>query len=308
VALEHPQPLQAQANVGPRGYRQPWLGYAFLSPAMVLFLIFIVGPFIGAISLSFYSWDLLTPAVPAGLKNFHHLFHDPVLPRVLLNTFIFALASVVLHVGGGLVLALALNRGMNTVLSYFVRASTFFPLLISWAAVSLLWKYVLDPSFGYFGYYLGRVGIRTPAFFADPHWALISIIGVDFWHTIGYTVIIMLAGLQTVPPQLMEAARTDGASPRQVFFNVTLPLMSPTIFFATVITFIGAFQIFDPMQIITQGGPNNATESVIQYLYLTGFQSFDIGYASTIAIVVFVIIMGVTGLQFLASRRWVYEA
>jgi multiple sugar transport system permease protein len=291
-----------------RGYRQPWLGYAFISPAIVLFLIFIVGPFIGAMALSFYSWDLLTPAVPAGTKNFHHLLNDPVLPRVLINTFIFAFASVITHVVGGLLIALALNRAMNKALSYFVRTSVFFPLLISWAAVSLLWKYVLDPTFGYFAYYLGRIGVHTPSFFADPHWALTAIIAVDCWHTIGYTVIIMLAGLQTVPTELVEAARTDGANTRQVFMNVTLPLMSPTLFFATVITFIGAFQIFDPMQIITQGGPDNSTMSVVQYLYLTGFQSFNIGYASAIALLVFVIIMGVTGLQFWASRKWVYDA
>jgi multiple sugar transport system permease protein len=274
---------------------------------MVLFLVFIVVPFIGAMALSFFKWDLLTPAQPAGLSNFAQLFHDPLLPKVLANTFIFAFASVVGHVVGGLLLALALNRAMNKVLSYFVKAALFFPLLISWAAVSLLWKYVLDPTFGYFSYYLRLVGIHTPSFFADPHWALPALIGIDWWHTIGYTLIIMLAGLQTVPRELIEAAQTDGAGAIRVFFKVTLPLMSPTIFFATVITFIGAFQIFDPMQIITQGGPSNSTMSVVQYLYQTGFQSFDTGYASAIALLVFVIIMGVTGLQFWVSRKWVYE-
>lgn len=274
---------------------------------MVLFLVFIVVPFIGAMALSFFKWDLLTPAKPAGLANFVQLFHDPLLPQVLANTFIFAFASVVGHVVGGLLLALALNRAMNKVLSYFVKAALFFPLLISWAAVSLLWKFVLDPTFGYFSYYLKLAGIHTPSFFADPHWALLAIIGIDWWHTIGYTLIIMLAGLQTVPRELVEAAQTDGASATRVFFRITLPLMSPTIFFATVITFIGAFQIFDPMQIITQGGPSNSTMSVVQYLYQTAFQSFEIGYASAIALLVFVIIMGVTGLQFWASRKWVYE-
>ncbi|WP_460572989.1 carbohydrate ABC transporter permease [Humibacter soli] len=299
----------AARNVGrPRGYRQPaWLGYAFISPAGVLFLTFIVGPFIAAIALSFFSWDLLTPAEPAGLTNFAKLFSDSVLLQSLGNTFIFAISSVVLHVGVGLLLALALNRAMNRALSYFVKTTLFFPLLISWAAVALLWKYVLDPTFGYFAYYLKFIGIQTPAFFTDPHWALPAIIGVDFWHTIGYTLIILLAGLQTVPGELIEAAHTDGAGPVRTFFNVTLPLMSPTIFFATVITFIQAFQIFDPMQIITQGGPSNKTLSIVQYLYQSAFQSFNVGYASAIAILVFVIVMAVTALQFWASRRWVYQ-
>lgn len=290
-----------------RQNRQPWLGYAFLSPAMVLFLVFIAIPFVAALALSFYSWDLLTPAKPAGLVNFGRLFTDPILGRALLNTLGFSLASVVTHVAGALLLALAANRAMNKVLSYFFRTTLMFPFLISWAAVSLLWKFVLDPSFGFVSYYLGQLGIDAPSWFTDPNWSLPAIIGVDFWHTIGYTFIIMLAGLQTVPTELTEAAKTDGANARQIFFNVTLPLMSPTIFFATVITFIGAFQIFDPMQIITQGGPDNATISIVMYLYQTGFQSFDVGYASAIALLVFVIIMGVTALQFWASRKWVHE-
>ena len=288
--------------------RQPWLGYAFISPAMVLFLVFIAIPLVGAFALSFYSWDLLTPAKAVGFANFVQLAEDPVLLQSLLNTVLFSIASVVTHVVGGLLLALAANRAMNRVLSYFFRTALFFPFLISWAAVSLLWKYVLDPTFGYVSYYLEHLGITAPAWFTDPAWALPSIIGVDFWHTIGYTFIIMLAGLQTVPKELTEAARTDGANSRQIFFQVTLPLMSPTIFFATIITFIGAFQIFDPMQIITKGGPNNSTISIVMYLYQAGFQSFSVGYASAVALLVFAVIMGVTALQFWASRRWVYES
>jgi multiple sugar transport system permease protein len=292
---------------GARAHRQPWLGYAFIAPSMVLFVVFILIPMIASFALCFFKWDLLTPAQPAGLANFARLFSDPVLGTVLINTFVFAFASVLTHVVGGLLLALAVNRAMSRVLSYFVRAAFFFPFLISWAAVSLLWKYVLDPSFGYVQYYLHLVGIAAPQWFTDPAWSLTAIIGIDFWHTIGYTFVIMLAGLQTVPTELMEAARTDGASGRQVFFHVTVPLMSPTIFFATVITFIGAFQIFDPMQIITQGGPDNSTMSVVMYLYQAGFQAFDIGYASAIALLVFIVIMAVTALQFWGSRKWVYQ-
>jgi multiple sugar transport system permease protein len=292
----------------PKRPSQQWLGFLYIGPAAILFLVFIVAPFIAAIALSFYQWNLLTPAQPVGLANFAQLFHDPVLLQSLGNTFIFAISSVVLHVGVGLLLALALNRAMNKVLSYFVKATLFFPLLISWAAVALLWKYVLDPTFGYVSYYLKLIGIQTPAFFTDPHWALAALIGVDFWHTIGYTLIILLAGLQTVPIELVEAAHTDGAGSARTFFSIILPLMSPTIFFATVITFIGAFQIFDPMQIITQGGPNNRTLSVVQYLYQTAFQSFNVGYASVISLVVFVIIMTVTALQFWGSRKWVHQS
>lgn len=281
-------------------------GWLFLSPALLLFVVFILGPFIAAMALSLFSYDLLTPAKFVGLKNFRGLGSDDLLLRALGNTFLFAFASVVTHLVGGLLLAVAVNRGIHKVLSYFVRTALFFPFLISWAAVALLWKYVLDPTFGIVSYYLGKIGIDSPGWFTDPDWALPSIIGIDFWHTIGYTFLIMLAGLQTVPHELTEAARVDGAGRFRAFFHVTLPLMTPTLFFASVITFIGAFQIFDPVQIITAGGPNDSTITAVMYLYQTGFQAFQIGYASAIALVVFVVIMLVTLLQFWGSRRWVH--
>lgn len=283
-------------------------GWLFVSPALLLFLIFVLGPFVAAMALSLFSYDLLTPPRFIGLKNFAQLGSDGLLLRSLGNTFLFAFASVVTHLVGGLLLALAVNRGINKVLSYFVRTALFFPFLISWAAVALLWKYVLDPAFGILAYYLGHIGITPPNWFAEPHWALPAIIGIDFWHTIGYTFLIMLAGLQTVPTEMQEAARVDGAGRIQTFFHVTVPLMTPTLFFASVITFIGAFQIFDPIQIITGGGPNNSTITAVMYLYQTGFQSFQIGYASAIALVIFAVIMLVTLLQFWGSRRWVHNA
>jgi multiple sugar transport system permease protein len=284
-------------------------GWLFLSPALLLFLVFVLGPFLAAIALSLFSWDMLTPAHFTGLDNFGKLLRDPLVYKALGNTFIFAFASVVTHLIGGFLLALGVNSLRNRVLSYFVRTSLFFPFVISWAAVALLWKYVLDPTFGIFTYYLGKIGITSPAWFIDPHWALPAIIGIDFWHTIGFTFVIMLAGLQTVPRQLVGAARSDGADSRQVLWSVTVPMMSPTIFFAAVITFIGAFQIFDPIQIITpDGGPDNSTISIVMYLYRQGFNAFQVGYASAVSLLVFAVMMIVTLLQFWGSRRWVHQA
>jgi len=292
----------------PRGPgRGRLLGWVFVSPALVWFLIFIAGPFVVAVGYSFLSWDLITPATFVGAGNYAQLIADPMVWRSLGTTFLFAFASVVTHVVGGLLLALLANRQMNRIVSGFFRTAIFFPFLISWAAVSLLWRYVLDPEFGFVTYYLEQLGIDPPLWFVDPAWALPGIIGIDFWHTIGYTFVIMLAGLQTVPPQLTEAARVDGATRWQIFWNITVPMMSPTLFFATVITFIGAFQIFDPMKIITNGGPDNSTKSIVMYLYEQGFQAFQVGYASAIALLVFVVIMAVTALQFWLSRRWVHE-
>ena len=225
--------------------------------------------------------------------------------RAVINTFVFALSSVVTHIGLGMLLALGVHRTMTRGTKYFVRTAYFFPFLVSWAAVALIWKYVLDPAFGLANYYLST----TTNWLASPTWALPTLSVVGWWHTIGYTFVIMLAGLQTVPGELVEAARTDGASSWRVLWHVTIPMMSPTIFFASVITFIGAFQIFDPMQIITPGGgPDDSTMSVVMYLWERGFQRFAVGYASAVAILMLVVMMTVTLIQFRGARRWVHQA
>ncbi len=171
--------------------------------------------------------------------------------------------------------------------------------------MSLLWKYVLDPNLGYVTYYLHVFGIHAPNWLVDPGWAMVSILAIDWWHTIGYTFVILLAGLQTVPFELQEAAMVDGANAWRRFWSVTLPSLSPTLFFVMIVTFIGAFQVFDPMFILTDGGPGHSTESVVLYVYRQAFQRFDVGYASAIAIVVFVVIATLSVIQFRLSRRWV---
>jgi multiple sugar transport system permease protein len=176
---------------------------------------------------------------------------------------------------------------------------------MSYASVALLWKFALDPSFGFINYYLGLLHIAAPAWLLSPRWAMPALIFVDLWHTLGFTFIILLAGLQGVPTYLQEAARIDGAGAWQRLWNVTIPMLSPTLFFASVITFIGAFQIFEPMFIMTNGGPGNATLSVVMQIYETGFRSFEMGYASTNALIVFVVIMIVTLVQLWISRYWV---
>ena len=288
--------------------RQDWSAYAFISPAVLLFCVFVVGPFLYAILLAFYSWDLFTPREFVGLQNVRDMLDDPLLYKALKNTFLFAFASVITHIVGGYLLALGVNGLKNRYLSYFVRTSLFFPFVISWAAVALLWRFVLSPSFGLVSYYSEKLGFEAPDWFNDPTWTMPAIIGIDWWHTIGFTFIIMLAGLQAVPQELIEAAKTDGANWWRILWNVTLPMMSPTIFFTAVITFLGAFQIFDPMQIITpNGGPDDSTLTIAMYLYQTGFRRFTIGYAAAVSILMFVVMMVVTLLQFRLSRRWVHE-
>ena len=292
----------------PARRRDTLAGLVFLGPAMLLFLTFVLGPFIVAIGLSLFRWDMLTEPEFIGLDNLAALATDTSFYNALRNTFAFSLASMATHLVAGFLLAIGVNKLRSKVASYFVRTSLFFPFVISWAAVALLWKYVLDPTFGMGTYYMELIGLSPPNWFTDPQWALPAIIGIDWWHTVGFTFVIMLAGLQTVPEQLYEAARIDGAGAWQRMWNVTIPMMSPTIFFASVITFIGAFQIFDPIQIITpNGGPEESTLSIVMYLYQQGFQAFQAGYASAVALVVFVIMALVTAFQFWISRKWVHN-
>ncbi|GHO42087.1 carbohydrate ABC transporter permease [Ktedonospora formicarum] len=285
--------------------REALVGYLFLSPAFFLFIVFIGGPVIASIVISFYKWDILTAPTFAGLANYAKLFTDKAFLQSLLNTFIFTFWSMVLHIGLGLLLALAVNRAMPAPLKYFLRTAYFFPMLMSWASVALMWKFALDPSFGFINYYFELLGIQPPNWLLSPQWAMPTIIFVDLWRTLGFTFIILLAGLQGVPAHLHEAARIDGAGTFQRFWHVIVPLLSPTIFFTSIMTFIGAFQVFEPMYIMTQGGPGNATRSIVQLIFESGFRSFQMGYSSTIALVVFVVIMMVTLIQMRAGRYWV---
>jgi len=281
-------------------------GYALLSPALVLFLVFIAGPLLAAIGLSFYSWDLFSAREFVGLQNYRDLGQDDTARQAIRNSFVFAFGSIVLHLGLGLLLALAVNRPMHGALRYFLRTAYFFPLLISWASVSLIWLYALNPNFGFFNYYLQQLGFQPPNWLVDKTWAMAALLGVDLWRTLGFTFIILLAGLQGVPRSLYEAAMLDGAGPARRFVTITVPMISPTLFFALILNFIGAFQIFEPMFIMTNGGPADSTRSLVQHIFETGFRSFEMGYASAMAIVVFVVIMIATLIQFGLGRSWVH--
>lgn len=286
--------------------RETLVAYLLLSPALLLFLIFIVGPFLGAFALSLFSWDIFTPAHFVGLANYQTLLTDTTAHEAIWNTLVFTFWSLVLHLGVGMLLALAVSRVISGVLKYFLRTAYFFPLIMSWAAVSLMWLYLLDPNFGIVNFYLGNLHLPTPNWLVTPSLALPTLIAIDLWRTLGFTFIILLAGLSGVPVHLYEAARLDGAGAWRRFWHVTLPMTSPTLLFTCVITIVGAFQIFDPMLILTGGGPGTSTLSIVLYIYQTGFQSFQMGYASTLALVVFLMIMVLTLIQLRISRYLVH--
>lgn len=280
--------------------------YLFLLPSLAGYAIFIAGPTVAAFVFSFFRWDIFTPPEFIGLDNFRSLFRDPRFFIVLKNTLVFVAAAVALLITIGLGIALMINRKIPSILRYFFRTTYFFPVIISLASVSIIWQFLLNTDYGPINYYLGKLGFDPVPWLSSSRWALRSIIMLFVWKNLGFYVILFLAGLQGIPRQLYEAAEIDGANNWKKFWSITLFLISPTIFFATVIALIGAFQLFDAPYIMTQGGPGDASRTIVMYLYENGFRFMKMGYAITVSMALLVVILIFTILQFKISRSWVF--
>lgn len=305
VVVAAPEQTPNRARVKMRGHRDTGTGLLFVAPAGLLFVAFIGIPLIAVGLLSFFSWDMLSSPRFIGFGNYSRLLHDPVTLVAFRNTAIFAIVTVLLHMIVALPLAVAVNNVGSRALGYFVKTTVFFPMLVSWAACALIMKYVFDPDIGFFNYYLSLIGVHPPRWFLDNSLALPAIIGIDLWRSLGFTFIILLAGLQMIPKQLYEAAAVDGATGFKKFWFITIPMLSPTILFTLIVSVMGAFQIVDPMLIITQGGPGTSTLSAVQQIYYTAFRDFQMGYASTISVALAVVITLFTLVQLRVSRKWV---
>jgi multiple sugar transport system permease protein len=286
--------------------REALVAAGFLLPAAAGFLVFVLGPAAAAVGLSFFHYDILTPPRFAGLANHVQLWQDPRLPRIYLNTVVYVVWYVGLTTLLGLALAVAAHRPMLGLWRYLIRTAYFFPVLTSLASVSLVWQYLYSTDFGILNYYLGRLGVPRIPWLTSSQWAIFSIIGLGVWKNLGFNFILFLAGLQNVPRHLYEAAAIDGAGRWAGFRYVTLPALTPVVFFAVVWGLINAFQVFDSPYILTQGGPGDASRTVVMYIYETGFRFFQMGYASTIALSLFLIVVVLTAVQFRLSRVWVF--
>jgi multiple sugar transport system permease protein len=280
--------------------------YLFLLPTLIGYAIFIAGPTIAAFTLSLCEWDVLTPPNFTGLSNFRRLLHDARFLIVLKNTLIFTAGAVGLEIIIGLIIALMINRGAPGILRYFFRTTYFFPVIVSLASVSIVWQFLLNTDFGPINYYLGKLGFDRIPWLSSSRWALPSIIGLFAWKNLGFYMVLFLAALQSVPRQLYEAAEIDGASSWQKFWGITLSLITPTLFFAIVIGLIGAFQLFDAPYIMTEGGPGDATRTLVMYIYLNGFRFLKMGYAVSCSMVLLAIILICTIFQFGVGRKWVF--
>lgn len=283
-------------------------GYLFIAPAFLVFIVFVAGPMLAAFGFSLYKWDVFRAATFLGLDNYNRLFNDKRFFITFWNTIVYTLLEVPLNLLVALAVAMLINRRLHPALRYFLRTTYFFPVIISFVAVSILWRYLLisDPTFGLINFYFAKLGISPVPWTTSSRWVLRSIVLVNIWKTFGFNLVIFLAGLQNIPRHFYEAAEIDGANFGQKFWHITIPLLTPTIFFALVIEMLHAVQLFDTAYVLTQGGPGDASRPIVMYMYETGFQVFKMGYASAVAVMLFVVVMLLTLLQMRVSRVWVY--
>lgn len=279
--------------------------YLCLLPWVIGFLSFTLGPMAYSFGLSFFEADMLTGSYFVGLKNYAALMKDQLFVQSLKVTMIYAFVSVPLGTVVALAVALLLNQ--KVVALGLWRTVYYTPSLISGVAVSVLWLQIFNPRMGLINSALRLVGIEGPTWIFDSDWALISLIIMSLWGA-GSNMLLYLAGLQGIPTQLYEAAKIDGANTWHRFWSVTLPMLTPTVFFNVVMGLIGGFQFFTQARIMTGGGPNNSTLSMVLYLYNKAFQQIRFGYASAIAWVLFAIIVTFTFLFVRTSDRWVFYA
>ena len=293
----------ARVKLGRQARREELAFYAFISLWIVGFLLFDAGPIVASFLVSLTNWSLLGDPTWVGGGNYQRMLDDAVFFKALRNTFYYGVGSVGLGVVTSFLLALLLNQSVRGIALF--RTIFYLPAVVSGIAVAILWTNILHPDYGLLNAGLARLGIDGPGWLKSPDWSMPGLILMSLWG-VGGAMVIYLAGLQSVPQHLYEAAALDGAGAWRKFRDVTIPMMSPVIFYNVVVGFITSLQGFVLILIMTDGGPANSTLVLGLYLYRNAFTFFDLGYASAIAWVLLVVIMAITALQFVAARYWVY--
>ncbi len=283
-------------------YSDTFWAFVLLLPNLLGFLVFTVFPVVASFVLSFSEWDLLSPMKFVGADNYVKLVSDETFWKVLWNTFYFTLGTVPVGIALALLLAVALNKKIRGVKLF--RAMYFLPVISSTVAVAIVWQWMYNPHFGLLNYILSVFGIEGPLWLTSTTWAMPAVIITSIWKGLGFNMLLFLAGLQGIDAQFYEAAKIDGANSVRQFLHITIPLLSPTTFFVTVMCIISSFQVFDQIHVMTQGGPARSTSVLVHYLYQNAFQYFKMGYASAIAYILFIIVFVVTMLQFKRTKSW----
>ena len=287
-----------------RQRREAWEAVAFLSPWIIGFLCFTGGPVIASLVLSFYDYDAIVPAVFVGLDNYQALFEDRLLGKALVNTVVYAAMYIPAAVAVALGLAMLLNQSLPGMRLF--RTIFYLPTLTQGVATFTLWAVVFEPSTGPLNRALRFLGMENPPLWLqNPTWTKPALVLMALW-SVGGMMLIFLAGLQNIPQQLYEAAEIDGAGPLQRFRNVTIPMLSPTIFFNVIISTIGAFQVFAAAYVLTGVGPRHSALFYVFHLWRKAFEEFQMGYASAMAWLLFAIVLALTMFQMWAGKRWVH--
>jgi multiple sugar transport system permease protein len=284
-------------------HKRNWSAYLFLAPSYIPLIAFLVIPMVAAVLLSFTEWDLLTSPEWIGFANFTELFRDKSFYSSLGNTLYFIAGYLPIVYILGLAAALALNSKFKG--SGWIRAAYFLPVITSWVVVALLWKWILNPQGGLVNSALASFGITGPGWWTSTTWAMPSVILASAWKDLGYVMLILLAGLQAIPPEYKEAAAIDGASQWQILRKITMPLLTPSTFFVLVISLINNFQVFDQFWIMTEGGPEGSTTVILHNIVSNSFNYGRMGYASAMSMALFAIILIITLVQLRLQKRWV---
>lgn len=291
--------------VGDTGWRRTGWIALFILPSLAGMLLFVIGPIAASAALSLYHWDLLTDREFAGLDNFRRLFGDEDVWAALRHTLAFIGGYVPSVMVLALLLALTLNSKLKGIA--LLRTAFFLPVVSSWVAVALLWKWLFNPRYGLINYGLEQIGIEGPAWLFDKGWAMPAIIITSVWKDLGFVAVLFLAGLQAIPHDVYEASSLDGAGPFQQLRSITVPLLRPTIFFVSIISIINSFQVFPQVWVMTEGGPAGATTVIVERVVKHAFSYGEMGYAATISWVLFVLVLTVTVFQLWLQRREAFD-
>lgn len=294
-----------RAVLGSNRGREAVEAYILILPTILGLIAFTASPVVASLYFSFTRWNLLSAPHWQAFDNYIELFtNDPLFWITIKNTALYVLGTVPTGTILALLLAIALNQKIRMVAVF--RTIYFLPVVSSVVAISVLWLWLYQADFGLINQMLRSLGFRGVRWLSSVTWAMPAIIIMSIWHGLGYNIVIFIAGLQGIPQDYYEAATVDGANAWHKFFKITLPLLSPVTFFVITLSVINSFQVFAQAYVMTQGGPVNATKTIVYYLYQQGFMHFHMGYASALAYVLFVIIVGMTLFQFWFQRRWVH--
>lgn len=288
---------------GPLGHEGRW-ALLFLAPTLLGLAVLSAGPILATLAISLTKWDLLTAPQFVGLDNFAALVSDDRFLKAMRNTVFYTVVSVPLGMAIALGLAMALNQTIRGIA--FIRTAYFLPVVTSTIAIALVWQWIYSSDAGLLNQAIGLFGIPSQRWLSDPVLVMPSIVAMSIWQGLGINVIIFLAGLQAIPTELLDAASVDGAGRWARTRHITLPLLTPSIFFTGILSLIGSFQVFDQIYVLARPKPTEATITIVYFIYENGFKFFKMGYATAASWILFIIVAALTAVYFRSQDRWVH--